>query len=127
MGAQTNNFQEIKKMNNLNQFPLKIAEAETKVLNLDRQVTIYKEQLSFMDGEIETAIALNKELKNEQQRKTKRLELKQEPDYLQAKASLTEATEKRDREVIQLNLLRNQFSVAKLETRQAIANLEAVA
>ncbi len=126
MGAQTNNFQEIKKMS-LNQFPLKIAEAETKVLNLDRQVTIYKEQLSFMDGEIETAIALNKELKNEQQRKTKRLELKQEPDYLQAKASLTEATEKRDREVIQLNLLRNQFSVAKLEARQAIANLESVA
>ena len=43
-------------MNNLNQFPIKIAEAETKILNLDRQVTIYKEQLSFMDGEIETAI-----------------------------------------------------------------------
>ena len=114
-------------MNNLNQFPLKIAEAETQILGLYRQVTIYKEQLSFMDGEIETAIALNKELKNEQQRKTKRLELKQEPDYLQAKAALTEATEKRDKAVIQLNLLRNQFSVAKLETRQAIANLEAVA
>ena len=114
-------------MNNLNQFPLKIAEAETQILGLDRQVSIYKEQLSFMDGEIETAIALNKELKNEQQRKTKRLELKQEPDYLQAKAALTEATEKRDREVIQLNLLRNQFSVAKLEARQAIANFEAVA
>ena len=72
-------------------------------------------------------IASNKELKNEQQRKTKRLELKQEPDYLQVKAALTEATEKRDREVIQLNLLRNQFSVAKLEARQAIANLESVA
>ena len=80
-----------------------------------------------MDGEIELKIAFNKELKNEQQRKTKRLELKQEPDYLQVKAALTEATEKRDREVIQLNLLRNQFSVAKLEARQAIANLESVA
>ncbi len=114
-------------MNNLNQFPLKIAKAETKILNLDRQVTIYKEQLSFMDGEIETAIASNKDLKNEQQRKTKRLELKQEPDYLQAKASLTEATEKRDKAQIELNLLRNQFSVAKLEARQEIANLEAVA
>ncbi len=43
-------------MNNLNQFPIKIAEAETKILNLERQVNIYKEQLSFMDGEIETAI-----------------------------------------------------------------------
>ncbi len=72
-------------------------------------------------------IAFNKELKNEQQRKTKRLELKQEPDYLQVKAALIEATEKRDKTVIQLNLLRNQFSVAKLEARQAIANLESVA
>ena len=60
-------------------------------------------------------------------RKTKRLELKQEPDYLQVKAALIEATEKRDKAVIQLNLLRNQFSVAKLEARQAIANLESVA
>ncbi len=114
-------------MNNLNQFPLKIAKAETKVLNLDREIAIHKENLSFMDGEIETAIASNKDLKNEQQRKTKRLELRQEPDYLQAKASLTEATEKRDKAQIELNLLRNQFSVAKLETRQAIASLEAVA
>ncbi|MGK7895079.1 MAG: hypothetical protein AB4372_16025 [Xenococcus sp. (in: cyanobacteria)] len=111
----------------LNQFPNKIAEAETKILGLAHQVTIHKENLSFMDGEIELAIAFNKELKNEQQRKTKRLELKQEPDYLQAKASLTEATEKRDKAQIELNLIRNQFSVAKLEMRQKIANLEAVA
>lgn len=114
-------------MYHLKEYPSKIAEVEILILNLDRQVNIYKEQLSFMDADIENAIASNKELKNEQQRKTKRLELKQEPDYLQAKAALTEAVEKRDKEVIQLNLLRNQFSVAKLEERKAIANLEAVA
>ncbi len=114
-------------MYHLNQFPLKIAEAETLILSLERTVNIYKEQLSFMDAEIEISIASNKELKNEQQRKTKRLELKQQPDYLQVKVALTEANEKRDKEVIQLNLLRNQFSVAKLETRVAIANLEIVA
>jgi hypothetical protein len=126
---------ELIKMYHLKEYPSKIAEVETKILNLaqrscafgDREVNIYKEQLSFMDADIEAEIASNKELKNEQQRKTKRLELKQEPDYLQVKAALTEATEKRDFELIQLNLLRNQFSVAKLETRQAIANLEAVA
>ena len=114
-------------MYHLNQFPLKIAEVETKILNLDREVNIYKEQLSFMDADIENAISSNKELKNEQQRKTKRLELKQQPDYLQVKAALTEATEKRDKELIQVNLLKNQFSVAKLEERKAIANLESVA
>ncbi|MGK7949598.1 MAG: hypothetical protein AB4368_12585 [Xenococcaceae cyanobacterium] len=114
-------------MYHLKEYPSKIAEVEILILNLDRQVNIYKEQLSFMDADIENAIASNKELKNEQQRKTKRLELKQEPDYLQAKAALAEAVEKRAQEVIQLNLLRNQFSVAKLEERKAIASFEAVA
>lgn len=114
-------------MYHLNQFPLKISEAETKILNLDCEVNIHKEQLSFMDADIEAAIASDKELKNEQQRKTKRLELKQQPDYLQTKSALTKATEKRDKALIELNLLRNQFSVAKLEVRQAIASLEAVA
>ena len=57
-------------MNNLNQFPLKIAEAETKILNLDRQVTIYKEQLSFMDGEIETAIRRSLALRDRVQQRS---------------------------------------------------------
>ena len=93
----------------------------------DRNRDQAKPGTAWSAGGWRCAIALNKELKNEQLRKTKRLELKQEPDYLQVKAALTEATEKRDKEVIQLNLLRNQFSVAKLEARQAIANLESVA
>jgi hypothetical protein len=126
---------ELLKMYHLKEYPNMIAEVETKILNLDREVNIYKEQLSFMDADIEAALsfaapsanASDKELKNEQQRKTRRLELKQEPDYLQVKAALIEATEKRDKEAIQLNLLRNQFSVAKLEIRQKIAQLEAAA
>jgi hypothetical protein len=51
-------------MYHLNQFPFKISEVETKILNLDRQVNIYKEQLSFMDADLEVAIASDKELKN---------------------------------------------------------------
>ncbi len=127
MSGGTPQVMELIKMYHLKEYPSKIAEVEILILSLDREVNIYKEQLSFMDADIEAAIASDKELKNEQQRKTKRLELRQEPDYLQVKAALTEATEKRDFELIQLNLLRNQFSVAKLETRQAIANLEIVA
>ena len=45
-------------MYHLNQFPLKIAEVETKILNLEREVNIYKEQLSFMDADIENAVRL---------------------------------------------------------------------
>ena len=114
-------------MYHLNQFPLNISKVETKILNLNCTVTIHKEQLSFMDAEIEIAIATSENLKNEQQRKAERIKLKQLPDYLQTKSTLAEVTEKRDKALIELNLLRNQFSVAKLEFRANIANLEAVA
>lgn len=53
-------------MYHLKEYPNKIAKAETLILNLDRTVSIYKEQLSFMDADIEAAIASDKELKNEQ-------------------------------------------------------------
>ena len=114
-------------MYHLNQFPLNISKVETEILNINCTVTIHKEQLSFMDAEIEIAIASSEELKNEQQRKAERIKLKQLPDYLQTKSALTKVTERRDKALIQLNLLRNQFSVAKLEARAAIINLEGVA
>ncbi len=112
---------------NLIVFPEAIAEAEKIILNINCQLDICKEQLWFMDAEIEAEIAGNKELKNEQQRKMKRLELQQEPDYLDRKCQLKKIKEQLDRENIKLNLLRNQFTVAKLEARKAIADLEAVA
>ncbi len=111
----------------LKQYPKAIASVEEKLLKLNQEIAIQNQLISFLDADLEQEIASNKELKNEQQRKTKRLELRQEPDYLQFLAALAEATEKRDRAIIQLNLLRNQFSVAKLEMRQAIAQMEAVA
>jgi hypothetical protein len=43
------------------------------------------------------------------------------------KANLKAAKENRDRLSIKLNLLRNEFSVMKLEYRMQIAQLEAVA
>jgi hypothetical protein len=111
----------------INEYPQAIARIEEKILVVSREVEIQTELLSFMDGEIETAIASDPQLKNEQQRKAKRLELQQQPDYLAAKSSLKEAKEQQARLAIMLNLLRNQFSAAKLEARLQIAQLEAVA
>ena len=39
-------------MTTLKQFPNKIAKAETKVLNLDREIKIHKENLSFMCNDL---------------------------------------------------------------------------
>ena len=111
----------------LNEYPNAIADTELKILGLSKEIEIQNERLSFMDAEIEMAIAADKTLKNEQQRKTRRLELQQEPDYLQTKSALKEAKQTRDSWNISLNLLRNQFSIAKLEMRMAIAKLESAA
>ena len=111
----------------LNEYPQAIALLEEKILVVTREVEIQTELLSFMDGEIETAIAFDSQLKNEQHRKAKRLEIQQQPDYLAAKSSLKAAKEQQVRLAIKLNLLRNQFSVARLEARLQIASLEAVA
>ena len=69
----------------------------------------------------------DKSLKNDQHRKAKRLELQQQPDYLQICNSFKQAKEDRDRTLIKLNQLRNEFSVMKLEVRMMIAQLEVAA
>ena len=111
----------------LKQYPKAIASVEEKLLKLNQEIAIENQLISFLDAELEKAIANDKELKNEQQRKTKRLELQQQPDYLEVKRKLTQVKEERDRQLIQLNQLRSEFSVMKLEVRMQIANLEAVA
>lgn len=111
----------------LSQYPQAIAQAEEALLTAIIDVEVQTELLGFMNREIELLIASDEGLKNEQQRKAKRLELQQQPDYLQFLASLKEAKEDRERLQIKLNLLRNEFSVTKLEARLQAAQLEAVA
>ena len=111
----------------LNQYPTAIAQVEEALLKASIDVEVQTELLSFMDGEIEAMIASDSALKNEQHRKARRLDLQQQPDYLQGKIALKEAKEDRERLQIKLNWLRNQFSVAKLEARLQIAQLSAVA
>jgi len=111
----------------LNQYPQVIASLEESLLQASLDVEIYSEQLSFMDADIEAAIASDSSLKNDQMRKARRLEMQQDQDYLDSKSRLKDAKLRRERLSIGLNRMRNEFSVAKLEARTAIANLEAVA
>ena len=46
----------------LNEYPQAIALLEEKILVVSREVEIQTELLSFMDGEIETAIAFDSQL-----------------------------------------------------------------
>jgi hypothetical protein len=75
-------------------------------------------------AEIDTAIAFDTELRNDAQRKAKRMELMNTAEYRKAVAILQMAQDERAEIEIDLSLLRNQFSVLKLEKRDAIATRE---
>jgi hypothetical protein len=108
-------------------FPTAIETRERKLLEVDRELDLAIRALAFIESEIERSIATDSELKNDQQRKAKRLELQSEPSYTEARDSVERAKNKKALAEIALNKIRNEFSVKKLETRREIASLEAIA
>lgn len=110
----------------LSDYPEKIANLQRQILNLDQKLISLVESVRIFEAEIDKAIAFDSSLKNEIQRKTKRIELQQsDSDYYQASRILKQSKEKRELLAIELELARNVFGLLKLEKREAIAHLEA--
>jgi hypothetical protein len=108
-------------------FPNAIETAERALLKADRELDLAIQALAFAESEIERAIATDPDLKNDQQRKAKRLDLQGEPSYSESRDSVARAKNKKALAEIKLNKFRNEFTVRKLELRREIANLEASA
>jgi hypothetical protein len=87
------------------------------------ELTGLEDSLDLYKFEVEKAIADDATLKNDNQRKAKRLELQNKPDYSQMITSIVKAKDKINHLEIELNLSNNRFSVAKLRSRHEIANL----
>ena len=87
------------------------------------ELTGLEDSLDLYKFEVEKAIASDYTLKNDNQRKAKRLELQNKPDYSQMIANILKAKDKINHLEIELNLSNNRFSVAKLRSRHEIANL----
>lgn len=111
----------------LNQYPIEIAIAEKAVLNANIVLDNLVEQISKLEMEIEAIVASDPELKNDTQRKATRMELQQDKTYQIAKTAVYKQRLAKEELQIELNQLRNEFSVAKLEARLQIVSLEAVA
>lgn len=107
------------------QYPKDIAQIQSRILRLDRRIRKAQKQLDQLTADIELAIANNPDLKNDQQRRAKRLELMQAPEFVVLADAVAEGTDRRTRLEIQLGLLRNEFSVLKLQFRDHIASKEA--
>jgi hypothetical protein len=119
----THSFVTIKTMK-LNQYPQAILESSKTLLKAERTAKAAKVKLDEMIGQIEADIAFDVEMKNDAQRKARRLELTQQPDY-RALVDLHRAEAERFEDLqVDHAFLERCFSVAKLEARQAIATTE---
>ncbi|OLP19827.1 hypothetical protein BST81_03370 [Leptolyngbya sp. 'hensonii'] len=107
----------------LNQYPQAIHRAAIALADLETRITELKQAITQIESEIDLAISFDDSLKNESQRKTRRFELLQSHrTHIEASAQSLRLTGEKGKAVAKLELLRNEFSVKKLEVRLAIAN-----
>ena len=114
-------------MSDLHEIPQTIAQIQRQALVQEGEIRYLKATLTTFDREIEGTIAFDAELKNESQRKAKKAELQSEEDYQALSIKLQRAQDGLIELQIELELLRSQLSILKLEMRGAIARLEAEA
>jgi hypothetical protein len=105
-------------------YPANIAQKQRELLQAEQHIRRLQDILNRITAEVDTTIAFDGELRNDAQRKAKRLELMKTSDYRKAATNLQIAQDRRAEIEIDLGLLRNQFSVLKLEIRESIASRE---
>jgi hypothetical protein len=113
----------------LNQYPKAIAKIATQTLDLKLGIECLEEVLHAEEAKIKTAIAANKNLTNETQRKAAEVEAKADPcsGYSQIKLQMRQERARLGKAEIEMEMLRGEFAIAKLEARDRIAQLEAAA
>jgi len=108
----------------LGDFPVAIAECQHRQLKQTQHARHLKLSLSARNAEIDQTIAFDVDLKNDAQRKARKTELASEDVYLDLCLDCQNASDKLTEIEIELEMLMNQFSVLKLEMRDAIARME---
>ncbi len=109
-------------MMQLNHYPAAIAQAAQRVNEVDSQLMAVQQQINRFEGNSDRIAAFDMDLKNDAQRKARRFEvLLVNQEYQQAMDTLIRLNTEKANALAHLEYLRNQFSVAKLEARLAIA------
>jgi len=107
----------------LSHYPTAIAQAAQRVNEIDSQLMAVQQQVDRFEGNADCAAAFDLDLKNDTQRKARRFELLLvNPEYQQAMDTQMRLTAEKANAIAHLEYLRNQFSVAKLSARSAIAH-----
>lgn len=109
----------------LSEYPGVIAGFERELLGVYRNHRRVQETVNHLVNEAERAIAFDSELKNDAQRKAKRLELLTlDERYLSAQSMLVKLCDRKAELEIDLAFYRARFSVLKLEIRDRISQAE---
>jgi predicted GIY-YIG superfamily endonuclease len=106
-------------------YPEAIADLQRRILNHEQQMRLVQDSLDKLNGEIETTIAFDKTLTNDAQRKAQRLKFQEDETYHMALLEARAVQDEKTRLQIELDLLRGQFAVLKLEMRSVIVQQEA--
>ena len=106
----------------LSDYPLAIAQSARRIAEIDYELSAIRQLMNTFEGNADTIVAADIKLRNEAQRRARRFELLQfNQEYQRALDMLTQLNIDKANELAHLEYLRNQFTVAKLETRFAIA------
>ncbi|AFZ27272.1 hypothetical protein Cylst_5238 [Cylindrospermum stagnale PCC 7417] len=110
---------------NLSEYPSAIAKLQAQVFDFDLIIEQTHSKIKQIEAEIDTEIAFNATLKNDAQRKAKKQQLLDEhPSAWEQQEILSQYRSRRETAFIELCLRRNEFSILKLERREAIVRLE---
>jgi hypothetical protein len=106
----------------LSQYPALIDQSAQVLNDIEQRMAELRQDIAVLEGKAEVIVAFEASLKNENQRKARRFEILQEnQEYHQLINRLVQLMTDKSNAIAHLEYLRNQFSVAKLEARWAIA------
>ena len=106
----------------MSQYPAAIAQAAQVVNELDSQIAAVGQHIARLEGNADRVAAFEQGLKNDNQRRARRFELLcVDQEYQTAQNTLMRLMSEKGSAIAHLEYLRNQFSVAKLQARMAIA------
>ena len=109
-------------MMQLSHYPAAIAQAAQRANEIDSQLMAVQHQINRFEGNADRVAAFEMDLKNDAQRKARRFEvLLVNQEYQKAIDTQIRLTVDKANAIAHLEYLRNQFSIAKLEARLAIA------
>jgi hypothetical protein len=106
----------------LGQYPGAIAQAAQVVNEIEHRLAEARLHLARLEGNADRIVAFEANLKNDNQRRARRFEVLQiNSEYKHALDALNRTSTEKANALARLEHLRNEFSVAKLETQLAIA------